>query len=322
VSELAGRRLPVRSEPLAPRAPARFGVRPRIALVYVDGDMVEGESREIPVLGMRTVGARTIVQALKDARDDPHVAAVVLRIESPGGSSIAADTMWREVELVAQDKPLVVSMGSYAASGGYYIAAAGRTVFANPLTVTGSIGVFYGRADVSELAKKIGLSVVIYKTLPHADAESIFRPLTAEELSLLEDKVRQSYDLFLSRVALGRHMSTAEVNAVGQGRVWTGRQAKARGLVDRLGGLREALAFARSVAHLPEDAPITELPVEPTSLLSLARELAFGADEPGLAQGLTLPLEASSMLRALAPLLVHRTREPLARMPMYPAHEP
>jgi protease-4 len=322
VDALVGKHVSLRRDPLPPPAPARFGIRPRVALVYIEGDMVEGESREIPVLGMRTVGARTIVDVLKEVREDPYVAAVVLRIESPGGASIAADAMWREAALLAAAKPLVVSMGSYAASGGYYVAVAGRTVFANPLTVTGSIGIFYGRADVAELAKKIGLSVVQYKTLPHADAASIFRPLTPEELSLLQDKIRQSYDIFLSRVAQGRHLTTAEVDAVGQGRVWTGRQAKVRGLVDRLGGLREALIFARRAADLPEDAPISELPVPPFSWLSVARELATAAGASTAGTEVTLPPEALSILRELSPFFVYSRGEPLARISIVPSREP
>ena len=171
------------------------------------------------------------------------------------------------MQLTARVKPIVVSMGSAAASGGYYIAAPATRIFANPLSITGSIGIFYGKADVSELLKKIGVSVEVYKTAPRADAESIFRPFTDEERRELERKVEQFYDMFLSRVAEGRKLTKQQVDAVGQGRVWTGEQAVERRLVDELGGLRQALATARRLAGMPEETPIVELPPSETTLL-------------------------------------------------------
>src|SRR5262249_6581414 len=162
-----------------------------------------------------------------------------------------------------------VSMGSYAASGGYYIATAGREIWANPLTVTGSIGIFYGKAEVSELLRKIGVTVETYQTTPRADGESIYRPYTEDQIRQLEKKVRQLYDVFVDRVADGRKMTREAVDAVGQGRVWSGREAAARHLVDKLGGILDALEQARTIAGLPDDAPITELPVPESSLLDL-----------------------------------------------------
>jgi protease-4 len=210
-------------------------------------------------------------------------------------------------------------MGSVAASGGYYVASASKDIYALPLTVTGSIGVFYGKADVSGLLGKLGVTIDTYKTAPRADAESFFRGFTPEETHELEHKVDQFYDTFLDRVSQGRGMSKADIDAVGRGRVWTGQQAFERHLVDHLGGLREALADARSAAYLPEDAPIVEYPPQTTSLLDLALKLAGGGGSdqatPTVAQTLeTLPPAVRAIARAVAPLLVYRSDEPLARM--------
>jgi protease-4 len=321
VSETVGRHISLRDEPKPRGAPTRFGNRKGIALVYVEGDMIDGKSRDVPLLGNRLVGSYTIVKALKAAREDPNIGAVVMRVESPGGSSLAADVIWREAVITAKAKPLIVSMGTYAASGGYYIATAGRTIFANPLTVTGSIGIFYGKADVSELFKKIGINTETYKTSPRADGESIYRPYTDDELRELEHKVRQLYDVFVDRVAEGRKMSHDAVDAVGQGRVWSGRQAAAHHLVDHLGGIREALDQARSVAGLPDDAPITELPVPESSLLDLALKLAGASESEAKTLGI-LPSQLLDLARAMAPFTIYDADQSLARLEMVPLGEP
>jgi protease-4 len=228
--------------------------------------------------------------------------------------------MWRELSLLAKAKPLVVSMGSVAASGGYYVASASKDIYALPLTVTGSIGVFYGKADVSGLLGKLGVTIDTYKTAPRADAESFFRGFTPDETHELEHKVDQFYDTFLDRVSQGRGMSKEAIDAVGRGRVWTGQQAFERHLVDHLGGIREAMADARSAAYLPEDAPVVEYPPQPTSLVDLALKLAGaggGNDTSALAtaQALeALPPAVRGIARAVAPLLVYRSDEPLARL--------
>jgi protease-4 len=300
-------------------APSTFGSRGKLAILYLDGDIVDGRSQHIPIIDMRLVGSYSMADSIKQLREDATVRAVVLRIESPGGSSLASDVMWRELSLLAKAKPLIVSMGSVAASGGYYVASASKDIYALPLTVTGSIGVFYGKADVSGLLGKLGVTIDTYKTAPRADAESFFRGFTPEETHELEHKVDQFYDTFLDRVSQGRGMSKADIDAVGRGRVWTGQQAFERHLVDHLGGLREALADARSAAYLPEDAPIVEYPPQTTSLLDLALKLAGGGGSdqatPTVAQTLeTLPPAVRAIARAVAPLLVYRSDEPLARM--------
>jgi protease-4 len=320
VEDALGRQVSLRDDPRPREAPERFGNRKQVAIVYVEGDMVDGKSRDVPLIGSRLVGSYTIARTLKQVREDPHVGAVVLRVESPGGSSLAADVMWREARLTAKVKPLIVSMGTYAASGGYYIASAGNTVFANPLTITGSIGIFYGKADVSELVKKIGVNTETYKTSPRADGESIYRPYTDDELRELQIKVQQLYEIFLDRVAESRKMTRDQVDAVGQGRVWTGRQAAARHLVDRLGGIREALDEARRQAGLADDAPIAELPVPETTLLDLALKLA-GASEPPAALS-ALPAPILDVARALAPFALYEGDVGLARLEIAPIGAP
>jgi len=299
----------------APRAPEHFGENAGIAIIYVDGDMVDGRSQTIPLLGMRLVGSYTIAESLKKARENPSVGAVVLRVETGGGSAMAADVIYREIQLTTKVKPVIVSMGSAAASGGYYISAPGTHVFANPLSITGSIGIFYGKADVAELMRRIGVSVEVYKTAPRADAESIFRPFTTEERSELQRKVSQFYDVFLTRVASGRKLSKAEVDAVGQGRVWTGEQALEHKLVDELGGLRQAIALARKLGNVSEHGPIVELPPPDTSLLGRLLGIEGIKEDPPAAAAL-LPAQFFDLVRALAPFVAHTGDKPLALMEM------
>ena len=194
-----------------------------MAILYLEGDIVDGRSQHIPLLDMRLLGSYSMQEQIKHLREDPSVRAVVLRIESPGGSSVASDVMWRELSLLAKAKPLVVSMGTVAASGGYYVASASHDIYALPLTITGSIGVFYGKADLSGLLGKIGVNVDTFKTTPRADGESMFRGFTPEERKELEHKVDQFYDVFLDRVSTGRGMTQ------GAGRRRRGADACGRG---------------------------------------------------------------------------------------------
>jgi len=284
----------------------------------VDGDIVDGRSQNVPFLGMKLVGSYTVAESLKQSRENPMVGAVVLRIESGGGSALAADVLWREVELTSRVKPVIVSMGSAAASAAYYLASPATRVFANPLTITGSIGVFVGKADVAELLRRIGVTVEAYKTTPRADAEALYRPFSEEERKELERKVQKFYDQFLRRVAQGRlkagvKLTTAEIDKVGQGRVWTGEQALERRLIDEIGGLRQALDAARRLADLPEHAPIVELPVVETSLLGrlIGVEGLHAATESPTA---LLPSELLDLARALAPFAIHPADKLLARI--------
>jgi protease-4 len=298
-------------------APEKFGTQPRVAILYVDGDIVDGRSQHIPLIDMKLVGSYSIAETVKELRDDPTIRSVVLRIESPGGATTAADVMWRELSLLAQKKPLVVSMGTVAASGGYYIASAAQTIFAEPLTTTGSIGVFYGKADVSGLLQKIGVNVETYKTTPHADAESFFRGFTDEERAMAQRTIEQIYDTFLDRVSAGRHMSKADVDAVAKGRVWTGQEAYARHLVDKLGGIREALELARSLGGLPSDSPIVEAPQIQRTLVQELLSQA-GIDLSAKLSVDALPVQVKDVARAVAPLVIYPDETPLMRLEWVP----
>jgi protease-4 len=295
-------------------APTHFAQQPSVALIYVEGDMIDGRSRQLPLLGGDVAGSYTIADAIRAVRESSLVKAVVVRIESPGGSTTAADVIWRQLELTAKRKPVIVSMGGYAASGGYYIAAPGTRVYANASTLTGSIGVFYAKADASALLDRLGIDVEVYKTADHADADGVYRPFSAAERRELEGSLRAFYDLFLERVAAGRKMTKSSVDRVAQGRVWTGEQARDNGLVDELGGLRHALAHARKLGGLASDSPIIELPQFERSFPSqvLGVPGIQAASAPSLAQ--LLPPDARHIAAAIAPFLMYPSREPLMRL--------
>jgi len=305
-----------------PLAPPAFGEADHVALVYVEGDMVDGRSQHIPLLNMSLVGSYSVADTIDAVRKDDRVKAVVLRIESPGGSSMAADVMWRAIEQLAKKKPVIVSMGTVAASGGYYIASPAKEIYALPLTVTGSIGVFYGKADLSGLMQKVGVSFDTYKTTPRADAESLFRPFTDDEKQALAVKIHQFYDTFLDRVSQGRHMRKEDIDAVAQGRVWTGQEALDRKLVDKLGGLREALAEARKLGGLADDCPIEELPKIDPSLFEMALSAA-GVHASMEEQVLSvLPEQVRAVAAAIAPMAIFSGDVPLARLEWVNAGEP
>ena len=304
--------------PSVDEAPAQWRDPPRVAVVYLDGDMIDGESRNIPLVGIKLAGSYTIARALKRAREDSSVRAVVFRVETGGGSSLASDVILREATLTARVKPLIVSMGSKAASGGYYASVAGREIFANRATVTGSIGIFYGKIDVSGLLRKLAIGSDATESAPRADAESFFRPYTDDERAVLGAKVKQFYDLFVGRVAEGRAMAVEAVDAVGRGRVWTGDQAFERELVSDIGGLRQALARACALGDLPADAPILELPEQSESLLDMLLEFVgipplFSADAAAAAW---VPPPLLDVARALAPFMVFDGERPMARIEM------
>lgn len=296
------------------RAPERFGSQASLAVIYVEGNIVDGRSMDIPLLGMQLAGSYTIAESLEKARKNSNVRAIVLRIVSPGGSSMASDVMWREVALTAKVKPVIVSMGGVAASGGYYIAVPATKILATPFTVTGSIGIFYGKADVADLLTKIGINVDTIKTSPRADAESIYRPFTPEEIEELGRKVKQFYDVFIDRVAKGRGMDPDRVDGVARGRVWLGRKALEHGLVDEVGGMRQAIDAALAAGGLPEDAPIIELPPPQFSLLNLAASMA-SADAPNPMDTMldrSVPGEVGRILRTAAPFVIYDPFQPLA----------
>jgi protease-4 len=279
-----------------------------VALIWVDGDIVDGESREIPLLGNRMAGERDNVESLEAAAANPRVGAIVLRIDSPGGSALASDLIWRAVHAANRRKPVIASFGRVAASGGYYVGAGAREIFANAFTLTGSIGIFYGKADVANLLARLHVGVELARRGERADLDSVFRPYTEAERRLLAQKIGEFYNLFLRRVATGRHRDVASVDAVGEGRVFTGARALEHGLIDRVGGLLDALDRARSLAGLPDDADVVQLPAEPGGLLRTIAGLLTSDNTPS-ALGSVLPLrEAATLLRWLSVVGAHAGR--------------
>ncbi|MGF7040565.1 signal peptide peptidase SppA [Mucilaginibacter lappiensis] len=217
----------------------------RIAIVYASGEISGGDGDD------NTIGSERISKALRKVRLDNKVKAVVLRVNSPGGSSLASDVIWREVMLTKKVKPIIVSMGDVAASGGYYIACAADSIIAQPNTITGSIGIFAILPNMQKLFNdKLGVTFDGVKTGKYADLGDINRPLTPDEKLILQNNVNHGYDDFTKAVAEGRHKTQAYINGIGQGRVWTGSQALKIGLVDRLGNINDAIASAAKKANI------------------------------------------------------------------------
>ena len=233
---------------------------PRIAVVYVEGLINFGSSTpDFPGSG-RMAGARTTIDAIRDARNDPSIEAIVLRIESPGGAATAADVIWREASLAREQKPLVASMADVAASGGYYVAAPAHAIVAQPGTLTGSIGVYGGKFAAAGAFDKLGVGVDGVTYGAQADVFSPVDRFSDAARAAMQAQVDDVYERFLEVVAEGRAMSRDEVHAVAQGRVWTGRQALVRGLVDELGGLRRAVALAQARAGIDAEEEVRLVP--------------------------------------------------------------
>jgi protease-4 len=225
----------------------------KIAVVYAEGDIVDGEGQD------GQIGSVDCSKAIRKARLDEKVKAVVLRVNSPGGSALASETIWREVVLTKKIKPVIVSMGNLAASGGYYIAAPADVIVASPNTITGSIGVFGLFFNGKGLANQLGVTIDTVKTTPMADIMSTSRGVTPREAEIIQAEIERIYDNFITRVAEGRKMSKADVDSIAQGRVWTGSDAKRLKLVDEFGGLERAIELAAQKAKL-DNYRIMELP--------------------------------------------------------------
>ncbi len=238
-----------------------FDRRPKVALIYAVGDIMPGESQSSAV-GGEFAGSDTIARAIRSARTDDDIKAIVFRIDSPGGFGPAADVIRREVQLARKGKPVVVSMGDLAASGGYYVTIGSNAIVAQPGTITGSIGVFSGKFSMRGLYDKLGISREILTRGAHADIFSTYRPWTEEERSKIRGQNVTFYEDFVHKVASGRGKTYDEIDAVAQGRVWTGADAIATGLVDRLGGLDDAIAIAKEKASIPrgQDVSLVVLP--------------------------------------------------------------
>ncbi|MDB5098866.1 MAG: Signal peptide peptidase SppA [Cyanobacteria bacterium RYN_339] len=257
---------PANTYPLPDYKPNTWAEPDILALVSINGAMTRGESGSNLMDG-GTVGSYTITRALRDIRRNDKVKAVVVRVDSPGGDAVAADEIGRELDLLRlQGKPVIISMGDVAASGGYWVAANGTRVYAEPGTITGSIGVYTGQFAYGGLLEKVGITTETIKRGEHADMESGMRPLTETEITLLRDNARYTYGQFLERVATGRRMSTSRVDELAQGRVWAGSRAQDIGLIDHFGGLELAIADARKEAKLDPTTSVIEFWPKPGAI--------------------------------------------------------
>ncbi|MHB8095385.1 MAG: signal peptide peptidase SppA [Candidatus Aminicenantales bacterium] len=219
----------------------------RIALIYAVGPILSGES--LP----ESIGGATVSRWIRQAREDSSIAAIVFRVDSPGGSSTASDVIWREVFLARKEKPFIVSMSDVAGSGGYWISMPAHKIVAQPQTLTGSIGVLAGKVDLSGLYGKLGITAEKLAYGKESDIFSSFRPFSPEEKKILKDQIRWTYDRFLDKAAEGRNMSREEIDKIGRGRVWTGNQARELGLVDEIGGVTKAVELAKHMAGIARE---------------------------------------------------------------------
>ncbi|RUA19005.1 MAG: signal peptide peptidase SppA [Flavobacteriia bacterium] len=216
----------------------------KVAVIYAQGEIFFGEG------GKDQIGQGLIVDALQKATKNENVKAIVFRVDSPGGSALVSDIIWREMQLAKKVKPVVVSFGNVAASGGYYIGVGGDKIFAEPTTITGSIGVFGTIPNINELAKNVGINAEQVGTNQNSVDYSLFEPMDDSFRNVIQESIEETYGVFLERVAQGRNMSIAQVDSLAQGRVWSGVDAKANGLVDELGNLDDAIAAAAEMAGL------------------------------------------------------------------------
>ena len=283
-----------------------------MALLYAIGAIASGKST-FDTPGGSVVGSETFVQWVRKVRVDPGIRAIIVRIDSPGGSAIASEAIWRELMLARDVKPVIVSMGDVAASGGYYIALPAHAIVAQPGTITGSIGVVTGKFVLKGTFDKLGMGADSVSDGRFAEIYSPLRPFTPDERPKIEEQMQATYELFLSRVAEGRKSTAARIDPFAQGRVWTGRQAHERGLVDELGGLDVAVKLARQHAKLDANRDVRfEVYPQRRSIYEVVAN-PFGSS---MAAGLQV-LAGRSDLRAMEFLTLGRFRrgEPLTLMP-------
>jgi protease-4 len=330
IAHALGRPIAISDLETAPIAPGAWPGR-RIAVVLLDGTIVDGPSQELPFGLGGFAGSDTVLAALEECRTDPTVAAVVLRVNSPGGSAFASDVIARAVVKLRQaGKPVIVSMGDLAASGGYYVSAPSDFVFAEPSTVTGSIGIFGFKVSAARLLDMLGVKVETARRGAHADYLSPYRPWTEAEAKMVMDKMRHMYGQFIETVAAGRAargLTVARVDEIGRGQVWTGAMGMSLGLVDRIGGLADAIddAVARTGVPVGRDR-LPEVEVLPRAARGILRRVLGAADEsageerapaapaPVLPASLLTP-DGRAALRWLAPLLLGPASGFQARLP-------
>jgi protease IV len=297
--------------------PASVGFRPRsrIAVLYAVGTIASGKSTFDPLNGT-VLGSDTMIAQIREARDDSSIKAIVLRVDSPGGSSVASDVIWRELMVTRnedEDRPLVVSMSDLAASGGYYIAMAAHSIVAQPATITGSIGVFGGKIAIGGALNKIGVNSEAVVSGPNASIDSPFTPFTPSQRTKLQEIMQAIYDDFVEKAAESRKTTPEKIDAVAQGRVWTGQQARERGLVDALGGLDTAVAIAKERAKIPADEDV-ELVVF-TGRRSLYEALSEQLGGASILSHFASRSDARAVGAVTAPLRLFKRGEPLTLLP-------
>jgi protease-4 len=296
----------------------------KIAVIYASGEIGSGSSENSPT-GGQSIGSDTMVRALHDARDDKSVKAIVIRVDSPGGSGLASDLIWRAVESAKQKKPVVVSMSDVAASGGYYIAAGANKIVASPSTITGSIGVVAGKPVMRGFYDWLGISNEYVLRGKNAGMFRETEKFTDDERAKFEEWIKSTYyDEFVPKVAKGRNKPAEYIDSVGQGRVWTGAQAKDRGLVDEFGGLDKAVEIAKQLANIPADKGVQRV-IFPYPRTFLQELLAAGSDEGEATEVKTkqqqravfsaLPEDAQRALRYMALLEKMKSGDSMLVMP-------
>ena len=294
------------------------GRGPRLAVIYAVGAIVGGRSGFDPLNG-ETVGSETLIEAIRTARKDSSVRAIVLRVDSPGGSATASDAIWRELMLAREAKPLIVSMSDLAASGGYYIAMTGHAIVAQPSTLTGSIGIFGGKFITGGVYEKLGANIESTSIGKHAEMNSPARPYNADELKKVTEQLESFYTQFVSKVAAARGKTPEQINAIAEGRVWTGHQASQNGLVDALGGLDKAVALAKDKAGIDADESV-QLVVYPApkTFYELVSQFS-GARQQASSLWMSMNLSATereAMRLLRGPGAMFKRGEPLALMPL------
>ena len=295
---------------------------PRIAVIYATGAIVGGRSGFDPLNGA-VAGSDTLIEYIRQARRDGSVRAIVLRIDSPGGSASASDAIWRELMLARNersDRPLIASMSDLAASGGYYIAMPAQVIVAQPSTLTGSIGIFGGKVVTGGVYNKLGMNIESTSIGKHAEINSPARPYNQDEVKKLQEQLQSFYDDFVEKVASSRQTTPEQIDALAQGRVWTGRQAKQNRLVDELGGLDRAIALAKQRAKIPADSgvEIVIYPPRKSFYELLSDQLSGTGESAAVSAWLNASLSKGELdvLRSMrGPLTLFRRGEVLALMP-------
>jgi len=298
---------------------ASVGIRPRsrIAVLYAVGTIVSGKSAFDPLNGP-VVGSDTVVEQIRRVRDDRSIRAIVLRVDSPGGSSIASDVIWRELMITRDERPsrpLITSMSDLAASGGYYIAMPGQVIVAQPGTLTGSIGIYTGKIAIGGTLEKVGVTTETVTSGANADIYSPFKAFSPTQRARVQDYMQGFYEGFVEKAAESRRMTPEKIDAVAQGRVWTGQQAREHGLVDALGGLGTAVRIAKERAGIDasEDVELVIYPTRRSIYEALSEQ--FGAGRMTAWSVLASGAEQRALAALTMPVRLFRRGEPLALMP-------